>query len=160
MMTVQMDAMKMYLVNLRKVSLILKDHLIENSVKFLFKRFFDISNQVILFSFESIITVLLPLFSIPVDWWWNSIVTLFFNNHHSNNCDRFFSPLFFFVPTVDRQLYHVCLLDKQLTEKWVDANDMITFSVPVENVKHVEFIDEHCWISRRWLQIVIMKKRC
>jgi predicted membrane channel-forming protein YqfA (hemolysin III family) len=32
---------------------------------------------------------------------------------------------------VDRQLYHICLLDKSLTEQWVDATDMIIYSVPV-----------------------------
>jgi len=32
---------------------------------------------------------------------------------------------------VDRQLYHVCLLDKKFTEQWVDATDMIIYSVPV-----------------------------
>ncbi|UJR35483.1 hypothetical protein I4U23_028238 [Adineta vaga] len=30
---------------------------------------------------------------------------------------------------IDRQLYHVCLLDKEFTEKWIDANDMIIYSV-------------------------------
>ena len=33
--------------------------------------------------------------------------------------------------TVDRQLYHTCLLDKEYTERWVDAIDMIIYSVPV-----------------------------
>ncbi|CAF2381245.1 unnamed protein product [Rotaria sp. Silwood2] len=32
---------------------------------------------------------------------------------------------------IDRQLYHVCLLDKEFTEQWVDAIDMIIYSVPM-----------------------------
>jgi len=32
---------------------------------------------------------------------------------------------------VDRQLYHVCLLNKEFTEQWADATDMIIYSVPV-----------------------------
>jgi hypothetical protein len=32
---------------------------------------------------------------------------------------------------VDRQLYHVCLLDKEFTEQWVDATNMFIYSVPV-----------------------------
>lgn len=32
---------------------------------------------------------------------------------------------------IDRQLYHTCLLDKEYTERWVDAIDMITYSVPM-----------------------------
>jgi len=32
---------------------------------------------------------------------------------------------------IDRQLYHVCLLDKEFTEQWVDATDMIIYSVPM-----------------------------
>jgi hypothetical protein len=32
---------------------------------------------------------------------------------------------------VDRQLYHVCLLDKEFTEQWIDATDMVIYSVPV-----------------------------
>ena len=26
---------------------------------------------------------------------------------------------------VDRQLYHVCLLDKEFTEQWVDATEYV-----------------------------------
>jgi hypothetical protein len=32
---------------------------------------------------------------------------------------------------VDRQLYHVCLLNEEFTEQWVDATDMFIYSVPV-----------------------------
>ncbi|CAF0760719.1 unnamed protein product [Rotaria sp. Silwood1] len=32
---------------------------------------------------------------------------------------------------IDRQLYHVCLLDKECTEQWVDAMNMIIYSVPM-----------------------------
>ncbi|CAF1602501.1 unnamed protein product [Adineta ricciae] len=32
---------------------------------------------------------------------------------------------------IDRQLYHVCLFDKEFTEKWIDAADMISYSVPM-----------------------------
>jgi hypothetical protein len=32
---------------------------------------------------------------------------------------------------VDRQLYHVCLLDKEFTERWIDATNMISYTVPM-----------------------------
>ncbi|CAF1257968.1 unnamed protein product [Adineta steineri] len=32
---------------------------------------------------------------------------------------------------IDRQLYHVCLLDKEFTEQWIDSTDMIIYSVPM-----------------------------
>jgi len=32
---------------------------------------------------------------------------------------------------IDRQLYHVCLLNKEFTEQWVDATDMVVYSVPM-----------------------------